>query len=107
MPLGVDDGLQHVQLSGCDGMLEGCYIVHAHAWQGAYAEDGHQDCPAQQQHDLDIFRHHHGLEAAESRVGDGEQRQYEDGGKHRHAEQTLEDLGSGEEADADVYQQRA
>ena len=107
MSLAIDHRLQHVQLSGSDGLLQGRQIVHAYPRQCEHAHDGDEGRATQQQHDLDTLRHHHCLQAAQRGIGNREQREYKDGGKHRYAEQSLKDLGGRKQADADVDEQRA
>ena len=74
--------------------------------QGAQAHDGDERGAAQQQNHLDTLRHHHCFQSAQRCIGDGKQRQNNDGGKHRYAEQRLEDFCRGKEADSDVNEQR-
>ena len=106
MSLGVDDGLQHVQLSGRHGLLERRHVMHPDSRQRAQSQHRHERRPAQQQTDLDVLRHHHRLQSAQRRVGDGEQREHDDRRDHRDAEKTLKHFRRGKQADADVDQQR-
>ena len=82
-------------------------VVHADTGQRAQTEDRHQCGAAEQQAHLHVLGHHDGLQPAERRVGHREEREHDDRRDHRHAEEALEDLGRGEEADADMDQQRA
>ncbi len=107
MSLAIDHRLQHVQLSGGDGLSQGLQIMHAYSRQGEHSHDGDECGAAQQQHDLDTLRHHHCLETTQGGIGNREEREYKDGGKHRYAEQSLKDLCGREQADADVDEKGA
>ena len=99
--------MQHVQLTRRHRRFERRQVMHPHRRQRPQAEHGHQRRAAEQQTHLDVFGHHDRLQPAQRRVGHREQRQHNDGVDHRHAEEAFKDFRRGEEADADVDQQRA
>jgi hypothetical protein len=106
MPLAVDDRLQHVHLPGSDRLIKGRQIMDADPRQRLDAQNGDQRGSSQQQHYLDIFRHHYCFQATKGGIGHSEQRKNNDGGKHGHAQQGDKHLGRGKQADADVDEER-